>query len=272
MTQRYTAGSFTKNFSWNHSYKKLYTAIASGFSHQPDPVTRADWRRHSGIVDQDRQLIPMNFFLYSQPGVEDDFILVDQLVDATTNPYDQQFAQLALFAFHLANSGSWRNSQWPDGRVAGWANELIRNVAWLKDDWAEGAFLEDALVKFIERHIEGEPVTKRKVLTNYRYMLESAGVLADGKLQPTDLRQRWIVDAVQLFWDRQIFDDALPATASKVALEDALIEHEIYKLLRCDKKQCQAFARAAFGEYTQDHAAERRAQITKLRDAGLIAA
>ena len=37
-------------------------------------------------------------------------------------------------------------------------------------------------------------------------MLESAGVLIDGELQPKDLRQRWITDAVQLFWDRQILE------------------------------------------------------------------
>ena len=124
--------------------------------------------------------------------------MADQLVDAAMDAYDNQFAQLALFAFHLANSGSWRNSQWSDGRVAGWANGLIREVAWLKDDWMGGAFSEDALAKFIERRIEGEPVTKRKVLTNYRYMLESAGVLVDGEFQSVDLRQRWFIDAVQL--------------------------------------------------------------------------
>jgi hypothetical protein len=270
--RKYTAGSFTKNFSWNHSYERLHTAIANGFSGSSDPVTRSDWRKRSGISDGDRQLIPMNFFLYSREGIEDDFILVDQLVDVSMDPYGPQFAQLALFAFHLANSGSWRNSQWSDGRVAGWANELIRDVAWLKDDWAGGAFAEDALSKFIERRIEGEPVTKRKVLTNYRYMLESAGVLVGGELQPIDLRQRWFIDAVQLFWDRQIFDQALPATASRTILEDSLIEHEVYKLLRCDKKQCQAFARAAFGEYSQGQGAERIAQVNTLKGLGLIAA
>lgn len=111
-----------------------------------------------------------------------------------------------------------------------------------------------------------------KILTNYRYMLESAGVLTNGDLQPKDLRQRWIIDAVQLFWDRQIFDGALPASASRTALEDALFDHEIYKLLRCDRKQCQAFARAAFGEFSPTQAADRLGQITGLKAKGLIAA
>jgi hypothetical protein len=173
MVSKYSPGSFTKNFSWNHSYERLHEAIAHGFSSGSQPVTRDNWRSRSGIADRDRQLIPMNFFLYSNPGVTDDFILVDQLVDAAFDPYNEQFAQLALFAFHVANSGGWRNSPWIDGAVAGWANELIRTVAWLKDDWAEGSFSEEALGKFIDSRMDAQPVTKRKVLTNYRYMLES---------------------------------------------------------------------------------------------------
>jgi hypothetical protein len=213
----------------------------------------------------------MNFFLYSNPGVTDDFILVDQLVDAAFDPYNEQFAQLALFAFHVANSGGWRNSPWIDGAVAGWANELIRTVAWLKDDWAEGSFSEEALGKFIDSRMDAQPVTKRKVLTNYRYMLESAGVLKNGKLQPCDLRQRWFVDAVELFWDRHIFDGILSPTASRSVFEDSLIEYEIFKLLRCSKAQCQAFARAAFGEYQEGQGVERLAQVDRLRAAGLVA-
>lgn len=149
---------------------------------------------------------------------------------------------------------------------------LIRESAWFADDWTEGAFSEGALMKFIERRIEGEPVTHRKVFTNYRYMLTSAGVLLDEKLQPRNLSQRWIIDAVLLFWDRQIFDGTLSATATRRVLEDSLIDHEVHKLLRCDEDQCRAFARAAFGEYSQGQAAECSAQINGLKRSGRIAA
>jgi hypothetical protein len=128
------------------------------------------------------------------------------------------------------------------------------------------------LKKFIERHIDGESVTKRKVLTNYRYMLKSAGVLADGELQPLDLRQRWFVDAVQLFWDRQVFDGAIPPAAGARAFEDAFLNNEIYKLLGCDAAQGQAFVRAALPEYTRERVNQRFEQLHKLKDAGLIAA
>lgn len=272
MPHSYSPGSFTKNFSWNESYSRLHRAISNGFAGTDIPITRERWRAQSGIADSDRQLIPLNFFLHSIKGLNEDYVLVDQLVDTATNPYSDQFAQLALFAFHLASSGSWRQSKWPDGRVAGWSNEFIRDFAWHDDDWAARAFLDKALMDFIEERIDAEPVTKRKVFTNYRYMLQSAGVLIGDVLQPRELRQRWLIDAVQLFWDRQVLDGKLPMTASLTTLEDSLVANEIYKLLRCDADQCIAFARAAYPEFSQGQAAHRANQITTLRDRGLIAA
>jgi hypothetical protein len=144
--------------------------------------------------------------------------------------------------------------------------------AWLKDDWTDSAFSNKQLMAFIERRVEAEEVTQRKVFTNYRYMLKSAGVLVGERLQPGDLRQRWLVDAVQLFWDREIFDGSLNASASLSVLENALIDAEIYKLLRCSKDQCRAFARAAFAEFSHGQGAERAQQLQSLRDAGAIAA
>ena len=272
MTEAYTPGSFTKNFSWNRSYRRLYDAIRSGFSGAPKPVSRERWRAGSGITDSNRQLIPMNFFLYSMEGAADDFLLVDQFVEvAQGRRYSAEFCQFALFDFHQANSGRWRNSPWPNGRVAGWANDYIRKIASAKGAWPSTAFDERPLAIFLDEQIVGEAVTKHKMLTNYRYMLESAGVLVEGKLQPENLRQRWHVDAVQLFWDRQSFDGALPATSKISALEDSLIDHEVFKMLRCDKDQCRAFARAAYAEYSIGQGPARAAQIDALHVRGLLA-
>jgi hypothetical protein len=213
----------------------------------------------------------MNFFLYSMEGVADDFLLVDQFVEvALERPYGTEFCQFALFNFHQANSGRWRNSPWADGRVAGWANDYVREIASAKGVWPTGAFDERALTDFLNERIVGKAVTKHKMLTNYRYMLESAGVLVEGELQPENLRQRWHVDAVQLFWDRQIFDGALPATPRVSVLEDTLIDHEVFKLLRCDKDQCRAFARAAYAEFSDGQGPTRVAQIDALRARGLV--
>ncbi len=271
MADRYTPGSFTKNFSWHRSYKRLYDAVRSGFSGSPKPVSRERWRADSGIGDSNRELIPMNFFLYSMESVADDFLLVDQFVEvALERRYGTDFCQLALFNFHQANSGRWKNSPWADGRVAGWANDYICEIASPKGVWPTRAFDERALADFLDERIVGKAITKHKMLTNYRYMLESAGVLVEDELQPENLRQRWYVDAVQLFWDRQIFDGALSATAKVSALEDNLIDHEVFKLLRCDKDQCRAFARAAYAEFSDGQGPARVAQIDALRARDLV--
>lgn len=270
MPIRYTPGSFTKNFSWHLSFRPLHSAIVRGFARGRSPVSRDSWRAHSGISDSDRQLIPMNFFLYSVPGVAEDFLLVDQFVEAALDvSYKPEFSRLALFAFHIAKSGRWKNSQWGDGRVAGWANDFIREMASKDGKWPAEAFRESFLTEFIESRIDAVPVTQRKIFTNYRYMLESAGVLSDGKLQPENLRERWLIDAVQLFWDRQISDGALSPIASQRVFEATLIENDIHKLLRCDESQCQAFARTAFSEYDGTLCLK---QIDKLKEAGAIAA
>lgn len=184
--------------------------------------------------------------------------------------YGPEFCQFALFNFHQANSGRWKNSAWTDGRVAGWANDYIREIASAKGAWPANAFDEQPLSDFLDERIVGEAITKHKMLTNYRYMLESAGVLVDDELQPAVLRQRWYVDAVQLFWDRKIFDGTLSATVKISVLEDNLIDHEVFKLLRCDKDQCRAFARAAYAEFSDGQGVVRLAQIDSLLKRGLV--
>lgn len=272
MVEIYTPGSFTKNFSWNLSFRPLHAAIVNGFSKEEAAVTRPAWRANSGVLDADRQLIPLNFFLYSREGIKEDFVLADQFVEvAIEDGYNSQFAQLALFVFHSAISGKWRNSPWSDGRVAGWANDLIRETTDKMGNWSSATFSEANLMSFLNGRIEGQPVTIRKIFTNYRFMLASAGVLRDGVLQAADLRQRWLVDAVQIIWDRKIFERALHPSASDSEFEDVLIDDEIYKLLRCSPEQCRVFARAALREYSE-RGSDKLDQLRKLQDAGKIAA
>jgi hypothetical protein len=269
MAQKYTAGSFTKNFSWHLSYKRLHGAIASGFSEGLDPTSREEWRLRSRIGNSDLELIPMNFFLYSKEGIEQDYILVDRLVERSIEPYDKDFAELALFAFHLANSGTWRQSKWRDGAVAGWANALIRELAWRNDTWTSDIFQERPLASFLGQHLEGTSGTRRKVLTNYRYMLRSAGVLVRGKIQPVDRDIKWRIDATQLFWDRQLFDGLLSPSSNRKSFETSYLDHEIYKLLRCSEEQGRAFVAGAFRDYSE-RLANRVKQVRGLK--GLLVA
>jgi hypothetical protein len=266
MPALYTPGSYSKDFAWSESYKRLYDAIRCGFSKMLEPVTRENWRKNSGIENKDLELIPLNFFLYAKDCIDGDFVLVDRLVElAIRQPYDKHFAQLSLFAFHLANSGGWRRSQWSDGRVAGWANEFIRDRVWHAGRWSGGALERSSILKFVEERIEGQLGTLTKVCTNYHHMLRNAGVVVDGVLQEPDFRDTWYVDAVQLFWDRRIFDGKLNSSSDQIAFEKAFLDEEIYKLLACDKKQGITFARAAFREYSKTRRQERTKQLGKLR-------
>jgi hypothetical protein len=54
------------------------------------------------------------------------------------------------------------------------------------------------------------------------------------------------------------------------ALENNLIDHEVFKLLRCDKDQCRAFARAAYAEFSDGQGPARVAQIDALRARDLV--
>jgi len=271
MQDTYTPGSFTKNFSWNRSYKRLHTAIRAGFSKKLAPVTRDDWRKNSGINDHDLELIPMNFFLYSMPGNDNDFVLADTLGEcAIQRPYSTDFAKLSLFAFHLANSGSWRQSKWADGGVAGWANLFIRKSAWDHDSWSSGAFQDEFLEKFIEEHVHGK--STHKVFTNYRFMLRSAGVIVDGKLQTFDFTERWFIDAVQLFWDRHTFDGFLREGSNLADYRASFFDQGIHRLLACGKEQADAFIAFAFREYSNSRMAQCFDQIRNLKRDGVIAA
>ncbi len=265
MAGTYTPGSFTKNFSWHRSYKKLHNAVRSGFSSGLAPVAREQWREHSGISDPNRELIPLNFFLHSMRGLNDDLLVVDRLVERAFAPYDADFAKLGLFAFHLAMSGNWNHSKWPDGRVAGWANEFIRTVAWKDGHWKSEAFTERALKSFLDMRIDGEAVTIRKVLTNYRYMLTSAGVLVEERVQHPDPRAPWLTDATQLFWDRQIFTGELHHTNSAKDFEGAFFRHEIYKLLDCSAEQGRVIALATYRDYSARILPTREKQLKMLR-------
>jgi hypothetical protein len=266
MPALYTPGSFSKDFAWSESYKRLYEAIRNGFSKRPEPVSRENWRRLSDIDNKDLELIPLNFFLYTKNCIDDDFVLIDRLVElAIKQPYDRHFAQLSLFALHLANSGTWRRSQWSDGRVAAWANEFIRDRVWRSGSWSETALERSSILSFIEEKIEGQSRTLTKVFTNYHHMLRNAGVIVDGQLQNPNLRDTWYVDAVQLFWDRAMFDGKLNSSSDQAAFERAFLEAEIYKLLACDEEQGIVFARAAFREYSRSRRADRTTQLRNLR-------
>ncbi len=265
MVTKFLPGSSTKQFGWRKDPHRLHRSIRSGFQNEARPVTRDAWRSHCGLRDSNIDLIPMDFFLYSKRCASGDYLLVDTFVElALDRPHDAQFLKLAVFNFHLANSGHWRGSDWPKGDVAGWANMFIRERAWKNGSWLASAFEKQALLRFIEEHVEAVEETRRKMRNNYRFMLQQTGFLVDGRISTPDVASLSMISAPQLFWDRQIFDGNLGPSDPRSDFEDLFIQHEVFKILNCSRDQGIAVARSAFREYSKVRLKERFKQVEAL--------
>ena len=267
MVNLFLPGSFTKQFSWGKDPKRLHRSIRNGFAKKAEPVPRDKWRRQCGLNDPNIELIPLNFFLYSIRGEFEDFVISDTLVEFALNrPFDPEFAKLAVFAFHLANSGNWHGSEpWPDGAVAGWANHLIRKLAWNGNDWEVSAFEKQTLLIFVRAHLIAESGTQRKIRNNYHFMLRKAGVLVKADLAPMNYAAPWAIAAPKLFWDRKIFDGALTPSSTQNDFESLFIDEEVYKLIRSSEVQGRALAKTAFRDYSTRQMRLRFEQFDQLR-------
>jgi hypothetical protein len=243
---KYTPGSFTKNFGNGLDFQRLTQSIARGFGGSLKVTSRSHWRENAALPDRSRELIPLNFFLFN----EQDDVLVDELVErCIRGPYNIALERLALFTLHLANSGTWKKSEWPDGRVAGWCNEYIREIAWTEKGWRAEAFSAKNLDAFIRKQVDAYPKSRTKIRNNYRYLLRIAGLLGKNTgyidLCPND----WGRSACKIFWDRTTYQGLLPRSPHKQQLLLSFCEHEIFKLLGCGKETGLRIADKAADEY-----------------------
>jgi hypothetical protein len=247
----YTPASFTKNWGGGLDGQKLQGAIAHGFRGQLKPVTRRDWRQNAGLEDRYRELIPLDFFLFSTRGTNDDYVLPDELVrQSLMTPYSRTFDLLALFAFHFAQSGTWRKAICDDGRVAGWSNEFIRQNVWQDNAWQRAALGDECILGFIASRVEGTDKTHTKMFTNYRHMLRVSGVFEGFTADPIDLQpEQWGAKACMIAWDRMMYRGDLDTVPNRDELLSAFLQEEIYKLFGCSKKFGLEIARDAAGEY-----------------------
>jgi hypothetical protein len=247
----YTPASFTKNLGLGLDYQKLQGAIAHGFQGELKPVTRRDWRQNAGMDDRYRELIPLDFFLFSARGAKDDYVLPDELVQQSmTAPHSKTFDRLALFAFHFAQSGTWRNSMWDDGRVAGWSNEFIREVVWQNSAWQRAALTDECVLEFIASRVQGTDKTHTKMFTNYRHMLRISGVFDGLMADPIDLQpEQWGAKACMIVWDRMAYGGKLDKFPNRGNLISVFLHEEVYKLLGCSKKFGLEIAGKAADDY-----------------------
>ena len=230
----YSATSFTKNFGWEADYQPLQVAVRSGFGGRVVPTPVKTWRANSGVPDADRELVPLRFFLHTQPGPNGDYVMPDEFVRrCVQGGYDADLARLALFAFHLASSGRWHRSKWPGGRLVGWARDYVCQTAWREGLWHREAFADVALENYIQASIRGGRDTRHKVFTNYRHMLRNAGVIAPD-LQTGSVpfhSSDWAEQACKLMWDRAVYSSDLDEMSDEQDLVDFFVNNEGYKLL-----------------------------------------
>lgn len=250
-----TPGSFTKNFGFGTGFQGFAKCIELGFGGKPQHVNRQDWIEAVSGTLKARHLVPLNYFLYSRhDDRRGDFVLLDEFASqCLRKPLNAEFGRIALFTFHLAMSGSWSRSKWPDGRVAVWANEFIRSVAWIDGKWTSSTFEDAALMSFFDRNIVGVPVSRRKMFTNYRYLLNLTGVVESVRDGVIDLNpQKWGGMACRILWDRLAYRAALLERPTVDQLMAAFLEHEAYKLLGCSKDFGLSVAARAADDYIRD--------------------
>jgi hypothetical protein len=240
MVTKFLPGSFTKNFGNGLDFHRLTVAVANGFQRRLKKTSRDDWRENAGSPDRARDLIPLNFFLFNR----DNEVLVDEFVEQCVKNTDAVFLErISLFALNLANSGV------PEGQLTGWYNEFIRTVAWKNGSWYAEAFSQKSLDSFINKNVEAVPKTKIKLRNNYRHLVKIAGLLEASSgaldLQPWS----WGPSACRIFWDRLTYQGSIPSKPTKAALLEIFVEHEVYKLLGCDKELGLKIASSTADEY-----------------------
>ncbi len=115
--------------------KKLWTAIRAGFAGKATSIARDTWRGNSGL-DQDRQLVALNFFLHNTVVGGSNTVTVDQLVwQAVHEPHSEQFPDLlAFFALNLSVAGK-RAGKNGIATPSQWANSFARHHLWSAGAW-----------------------------------------------------------------------------------------------------------------------------------------
>jgi hypothetical protein len=136
-----------------------------------------------------------------------------------------------------------------------WLGLLIVNLPTITDG-ASGLYNE-VCFEFGPRHF--------KVFTNYRYVLISAGVLVDGKMQAAELETPWPYEAIQLFWDRQVFCGELHRASGPDEFEAAFFRNDVHKLIGCTAKQGRAYALRAYRDYSARWLPQRMEHLEELR-------
>jgi hypothetical protein len=229
-------GSFTKNFGWESEpgLKKLRTAIRAGFASNKTPIARDTWRGNSGL-DQDRQLVALNFFLHNTVVDGSNTVTVDELVwQSVIEQHSDHFDLLALFALNLSVAGK-RVGKNGIAAPSQWANSFIRNHLWDAGAWVADELNRNRFETSMGSLISATPDTIEKCTTNYRRLFELCGYPVDGTGTLNSHSEAIVQSACFLLWDRLTADSVLPRSPSAAQLQTTAERREVYKLLGTTK-------------------------------------
>jgi hypothetical protein len=231
----YAPGSFTKNFRWNVNppgLKRLYVVIRTGFGGAVHRVTRDDFRRHSGLTDPNRQLIPVNFFLHNTIINGVNYLTIDELVrHAINNPHSRRFDLLALFSLHLSSMGR-RVGVAGDPRGAAFTNDFVRNRLWSDGGWESARLTESEVEGAFDATIIAQGAdTIHKCVTNYLYMINMTGLRGQRTRLINTHVEEWVGPGLFLAFDRYSLDRTATVSLTRTDLLSMVRADELYKLM-----------------------------------------
>lgn len=255
---RYQPGSFTKNYGWDEppapGLSKLHHAIVVCFDHDLKRVERDVFRQRHPDLDEQRQLVPVNFFLgnVTEGGVH--YVVPDELVAlALAEPHSKKFDMLALFALHLGRVGlrEGRTGHQHAGRYLG---DLIRDHVWTDGAWQRNRLTNTEIEIFLADRVtvKEEAETLHKCTTNYGFILNAVGVRA-GPGNVVDLgAATWIESAVRLACDRVAIEEPPILPPDRKQLLAALKLEKAERLVGLHEDHFYAVAEDAVDRYLAD--------------------
>jgi len=238
----YNPGSFTKNVGWQtgnqRGLQSLHSAIREGFDQVRGLVGRDTFRQNCDpVVDNNRQLVILNFFLHNTIHQDANFVTFDQLVrKAIAAPHSWNFDQLALFALHLAEMGD-RKGQAGTAEGARFSRDYVKEVLWNSGGWQRSNLNLQAIERKFSTNLQVKVSdTVHKCATNYLFILQICGLTDGDDPIVNNQYSRWCRDAIYLFFDR-VADNSKPLSQSE--LLRLLDIYEVYKLLGTTKLEVQ---------------------------------
>lgn len=248
---QYNPGSFSKNFSWGERSQglvRLYEAINIGFNYEFKPIRRSKFRQNVLGKIAGSELIPLNFFLFNKTIDNEDYVMLDELVNQALNfEYSPDFDRLAAYALTLSKVGKWKGAKPFQQYPAMWAKKLISTEIYDGETWRPKRLNSDFIEKFFLSNLTYSAKTPRKFATNLNYIFEQANY----DFLETGILEDWWTNALFLNLDRYLMDTESDSIGDiKNGIE--ILENELFFSLTAISQKMGIFAAEnAINEYLE---------------------